>query len=95
MEILVYIANILYVTAYLVRDLLHLRILTIIAAGCLAAYFYNQAEPMMTVVMWNLFFIALNAWQLARIVKERPKRVTASTQSSRSHPDQEAIAAST
>ena len=71
MEALVYAANMLYLFSYLVRDLLHLRLLTIVAACCLVAYFYNQAEPLMTVVGWNLFFVALNVLQLTRILWER------------------------
>ena len=71
MEALVYAANFLYLGSYLVRDILHLRCLTIIAACMLVTYFYNQPEPMMTVVGWNLFFVALNVFQLARIFWER------------------------
>jgi len=71
MEAFVYAANFLYLTSYLVRDILHLRMLTIVAACCLVTYFYNQAEPMMTVVCWNLFFVALNIFQLTRIYLER------------------------
>ena len=74
MDILVYTANILYLIAYLVEDILHLRLLTIVAACCLVTYFYSQAEPLMTVVYWNLFFVALNVLQLARILRSRYKR---------------------
>ena len=71
METLIYAANILYVLSCLVRDILHLRLLTIVAACCLVAYFCNQAEPVMTVVGWNLFFVTLNVVQLTRILWER------------------------
>ena len=71
MEALVYAANILYLLSYMVRDILQLRLLTIVAACCLVTYFYNQAEPLMTVVCWNVFFVALNVLQLARIIRER------------------------
>jgi hypothetical protein len=71
MEAFVYTANFLYLFSYLVRDILHLRLLTIVAACCLVTYFYNQAEPMMTVVYWNVFFIGLNIFQLTRIFLER------------------------
>ena len=74
MEALVYAANFLYLTSYLVRDILHLRILTIVAACFLVAYFYNQPEPLITVVCWNLFFVALNIFQLTRIFRERSAR---------------------
>ena len=71
MEALVYAANSLYLVAYAVRDMLHLRLLTIVATSFLAVYFYHQPEPMMTVVYWNVFFMALNAAQLVRIVRTR------------------------
>ena len=71
METLVYTANFLYLLAYLVRDIFYLRLLTIVAACCLVTYFYTQAEPLMTVVYWNLFFVALNALQLVRILRNR------------------------
>jgi hypothetical protein len=71
MEALIYAANGLYLLSYLVRDLLHLRLLTIVAACCLVTYFYNQAEPLMTIIYWNLFFVTLNVLQLTRILWER------------------------
>ena len=71
METLIYAANILYLLSYLVRDILYLRLLTVIAACCLVTYFYNQAEPLMTVIYWNLFFVTLNVLQLTRIIWER------------------------
>ena len=71
MEALVYVANSLYLVAYAVRDMLHLRLLTIVATSFLAVYFYKQPAPMMTVVYWNMFFMALNAVQLLRIVRSR------------------------
>ena len=71
METLVYVANILYLLSYFVQDMLRLRVLTVFAATCLVGYFYFQPEPMMTVVCWNVFFIALNVFQLGRIIVER------------------------
>jgi hypothetical protein len=71
METLIYAANILYLLSYLVRDILYLRLLTVVAACCLVTYFYTQAEPLMTVIYWNLFFVMLNVLQLARILWER------------------------
>jgi hypothetical protein len=73
MDVLVYAANFLYLFSYLVRDILHLRLLTIVAACCLVTFFYNQPEPLMTVICWNIFFVALNAFQLTRILRERFK----------------------
>ena len=71
MEILVYAANGLYLTSYFVNDLLRLRFLTVTAACCLVAYFYFRPEPMFTVIGWNLFFVALNLFQIGRLVRKR------------------------
>ena len=40
MDYLINIANVLYLFSYLVRDILWLRILTVIAASFLIPYFY-------------------------------------------------------
>lgn len=71
MDFLINGANLLYVAAYFTTDLLRLRILTMIAAACLATYFALQPEPLLNVVAWNLFFLALNAVQLIRIFAAR------------------------
>ena len=71
MDILINAANVLYVVAYFTTDMLRLRLLTLVAAGCLAVYFYCQPVPMLNVVAWNLFFIALNLGQLLRLLRGR------------------------
>jgi hypothetical protein len=73
MDILINGANLLYVAAYFTTDLLRLRILTMIAAACLATYFALQPEPLLNVVAWNLFFLALNGVQLVRLLRRRAK----------------------
>ena len=71
MEILIYAANGMYVSAYFMTDMLRMRLLSITGATCLAVYFYCQPEPMLTIVGWNTFFIALNLLQVARIIRLR------------------------
>jgi hypothetical protein len=61
----------LYLFSYFARDILWLRSLTVVAALCLVAYFYLRPEPLLTVVLWNLFFVALNILQIGRLVIER------------------------
>ncbi len=62
MEALVYIANVLYLASYFMSDLLRLRLLTVTAACVLVAYFSLQPEPMITVICWDLFYVALNVF---------------------------------
>jgi len=83
MDALIYVANLLYLASYLVRDILQLRVLTITAATCLALYFASRPEPLMEVVYWNLLFLALNVLQVARILWARhgaalraPRKIT-------------------
>ena len=71
MEILVYIANLLYLVSYLVQDMIRLRLLTLVAAVCLMTYFYLLPEPLMLVVCWNSVFVALNVIQLIRMLARR------------------------
>ena len=71
MEILIYAANGLYLLSYSVKDILKLRLLTVSAACILVAYFALQPEPVMSIICWNLFFVALNIFQIVSILKAR------------------------
>ena len=80
MESLIFAANVMYLIAYFMTDILRLRMLSVAAAACLAIYFYNQPVPMLTVVGWNIVFIALNLFQIIRVVwsigRARTKKLT-------------------
>jgi hypothetical protein len=77
MEALIYIANMLYLASYFMQDILRLRALTITAAMCLVGYFYLRPEPLMTVVWWNVFFVALNVFHISRVLtRRRAKRLS-------------------
>lgn len=71
MDVLINLANILYVVAYFTTNIMRLRMLTLVAATCLAVYFYSQPVPLLNVVAWNLAFIALNLIQLVRLLAAR------------------------
>ena len=71
MDYLINIANILYLFSYLVRDILWLRILTVIAASCLIPYFYFRPDPLVIAIYWNLLFTSLNIFWIGRLLIER------------------------
>lgn len=71
MDILINLANVLYVVAYFTTNIVRLRVLTLVAASCLALYFLNQPVPMLNVVAWNVGFIMLNLFQLLRLLRRR------------------------
>jgi hypothetical protein len=83
MDMLINAANVLYVIAYFTTDMLRLRVMTLVAATCLAIYFASQSEPLWTVVGWNVFFITLNLVQLARLMAGGRKRPAAALASMR------------
>jgi hypothetical protein len=67
-----HVASILTLLAYLVKDILWLRVLTILA--CIAGIIFNYfvaAAPLWPVINWNLIFIAINVVQILIIIKER------------------------
>ena len=71
MDYLIHIANVLYLFSYSMRDILWLRILTIAAACFMLPYFYYQPTPLYPPIFWNLIFVALNAYWIARLFLER------------------------
>jgi hypothetical protein len=67
-----HIASILTMAAYLLKDILWLRLLTI--ASCFAGIAFNYfvpATPLWTVIYWNLLFATINIVQVAIIIRER------------------------
>ena len=70
-ELLIHAANVLYLFAFMLRDILWLRILTVVAASCLIPYFYFRPDPLMAPIYWNLAFTALNIFWIVRLLLER------------------------
>jgi Popeye protein conserved region len=65
-------ASVLTAIAYLVKDILWLRILTVLA--CICGIFFNYrvpATPLWAVIYWNIAFLAINVVQIAILFKER------------------------
>jgi hypothetical protein len=67
-----HIASLLTVAAYILKDILWLRLLTILS--CFAGIAFNYfvpATPLWTVIYWNVLFAVINVVQVAIIIKER------------------------
>ncbi len=71
MDFFIHIANILYLFSYLVRDILWLRMLTVVAISCLIPFFYYRPEPLMAPIYWNLAFTAINLYRIHLLLLER------------------------
>ena len=69
---LIHVANVLYLLSYLVRDILWLRILTVVAICCLMPYYFTCGdEPLWAAIGWNVVFTGVNLFQIFLLVKER------------------------
>lgn len=65
-------ASILTVIAYLVKDILWLRVLTVAACICGILFFYfAPATPLWAPIGWNVVFMIINIVQIGLIVRER------------------------
>ena len=67
-----HLASILTMLAYLLKDILWLRLLTILS--CFAGIAFNfivPSTPLWTVIYWNILFAIINIVQVAIIIKQR------------------------
>lgn len=71
MDLFVHAANVLYLASYSVRDILWLRALTVVAGATLMPFYYFQPEPLMVPIYWNCLFLAVNGYQIYRLLLER------------------------
>lgn len=78
-DVLVHAANLLFLSSYLVRDILWLRALTITAT--LSLFPYYIANGLTLPVAWNSVFIAINLVQIyLLLLQRRPCRLDARQQ---------------
>lgn len=69
--------NVLFLASYSVRDILWLRVLTVVATSLLIPYYALQPEPLMAAIAWNLVFIAINVYWIVKLsIERRPVRFT-------------------
>ncbi|MFY9720156.1 MAG: hypothetical protein WAK16_10975 [Candidatus Cybelea sp.] len=70
-------ANVLYLISYSVRDILWLRILTVVAALLLIPYYEMQPKPLTDAIRWNVVFTAINVYWIVRLgIERRPVHFT-------------------
>jgi hypothetical protein len=69
---MVHVANCLYLCSYLVRDILWLRILTILAGLSLVPFYCHCSERILWApIAWNVLFITVNVIQIGILLWER------------------------
>ncbi len=65
------LANLIFVGAYWVKDILRLRLLCIVGSLIVIPYYLLQTEPLWTPMMWSCVFIGINATRAWGIMQER------------------------
>lgn len=71
MQLFIHAANILFLASYLVRDILKLRVLSLVAGFFLLAFYCLGNEIVWAAVGWNVLFSAINGYQIHRLLMER------------------------
>lgn len=71
LDILASVANVVYLASYSVRDILWLRIFSIVGGALLLPYYYLQVNSLWTAIAWNLVFISINAFWVVKLFMER------------------------
>ena len=74
---MVHVANGLYLCSYLVRDILWLRVLTILAGLSLVPFYCHCSDHILWApIAWNVLFMTVNAIQIGILLRERrPRRL--------------------
>ena len=75
MNLLINAANLLFVLSYFTKDMLQLRLISVVGTSCVLVYFSSQPEPMLSVVAWNVVFLILNLVQVAQMLRARWPRL--------------------
>lgn len=69
---MVHLANVLYLCSYLVRDILWLRVLTILAGLSLLPFYGSCSDHVLWApIAWNLVFMTVNLVQIGLLMRER------------------------
>ncbi|MCH9686546.1 MAG: popeye domain-containing protein [Deltaproteobacteria bacterium] len=79
MDVFIHIANVLFLASYSVRDILWLRLLSVV--GTLSLMPYYAANGLIPPIYWNSAFLVINGFQIYKLLMERrPVRLTVEQQ---------------
>lgn len=71
MVVFIHIANFVYLCSYLVKDILWLRVLTVVAGLLLLGYYAWMPRPIWAAIIWTILFTFINLRQIGRLLAER------------------------
>jgi len=71
LDVLLGVANIVYLVSYSVRDILWLRVMAVLGALLLLPYYYLQPETLWGPITWSAVFISINIFWITKLLLER------------------------
>ena len=71
LNVLDHVVNLIFVGAYWVKDVLWLRLLSIVGSLMIIPYYLLQKEPLWTPTIWSCVFVSIHATRAWGILKER------------------------
>ncbi|HEY0250390.1 MAG TPA: cyclic nucleotide-binding domain-containing protein [Kofleriaceae bacterium] len=71
MTIAFHTANALYLISYAVRDILWLRLITVLGGGMLLLSFFLSPQPPTAAIAWNVIFLVINTVRIHLLIRER------------------------
>jgi CRP-like cAMP-binding protein len=71
MTYLLHVANALYLLSYSVKDILWLRVLTVVAGGLLLGRMLADPAPSHAAIAWNILFTLINLYRISLLILER------------------------
>ncbi len=66
------LANLIFISAYWVKDILKLRLLSIVGSLVVIPYYLIRSEPLWTPMFWSCVFIGIHSVRAWGIIRERP-----------------------
>jgi len=66
-----HVANALYLISYAVRDILWLRLITVLGGAMLVLSFFLSPEPPIPAILWNALFLVINLVRIDLLIRER------------------------
>lgn len=71
MDTCIHTANLLYLASYLVREMLWLRVLTLVGLLLGIVFFSCHGQEMLAPIVWHAVFAVINMVQIGRLLRER------------------------
>jgi hypothetical protein len=66
-----HLANVMFLFSYTVRDILWLRLITLLAGASLILSFVLQPHPPTAAIVWQVIFLAINILRIHLLIRER------------------------